>query len=429
MEERIIEKHDFEEAKLAIKAFSEQTTTDLSFSQVNDKKGVGEWLGDAIFGGGIGTSHKVTGKELNDLTVQVQTHLRSVNQTQIKLIKEFGQVYNALEALDNDYIQGILISIKATEETSERIEATQEQIKKIVEGQKKTLEVLKNFKQKIDAYKHLGDIDTIWSDCQKWHKEISSLSNSVSGALSTTKENAKAISAVKESLKDTDSKVAQLLKSLSVQIDRIDEVIAFSNELETITHLNDIDDMWDSLANAQVSLKNLCAELDTVKQGAEKQQQDIEKILVFVDSVSRYEHLKEIDVIWKKVESHSKELDALNEQSKSTVEDVNRNRVAIAGLVDYKQELSAIDHLNEVDNIWEMTEGHKNQIRELQNQCEESRSLILHNKEIFDKSLATEKEMTNSALQQINKKIQYAYWMAGGTMVLALVELLVIIFR
>ena len=54
----------------------------------------------------------------------------------IKLIKEFGQVYSALEALDKDYIQAILISIKATEETSEGIQKTQEQIKKIVENQR-----------------------------------------------------------------------------------------------------------------------------------------------------------------------------------------------------------------------------------------------------------------------------------------------------
>ena len=54
MDALTIKTHDFEDAKLAIKKFSEQTTTDLDLKRVNDKKGVGEWLGDAIFGGGIG---------------------------------------------------------------------------------------------------------------------------------------------------------------------------------------------------------------------------------------------------------------------------------------------------------------------------------------------------------------------------------------
>lgn len=161
MGELVIQYHDFENAKKEIKKFSEQITTDLDLKRVDDSKGVGEFLGDCFFGRGIGLDHKVTGEELNDLTSQIQTHLHSFNNTQIKLIKEFGQVYSALEALDKDYIQAILISIKSTEETSEGIQNSQEQIKKIVENQRKTLEELKKFKQKLDGYAHLGDIDKI----------------------------------------------------------------------------------------------------------------------------------------------------------------------------------------------------------------------------------------------------------------------------
>lgn len=171
MEELVIKNHDFEDAKLAIKNFSEQTTTDLDLKRVDDKKGFVEF----IFGGGLGINHKVTGEELNELTVQIQSHLKNVNTIQIKLIKQFGQVYNALESLDKDYIQAILISIKATEETSKRIEATQEQIKKIVEDQKKTLEVLKKFKQNMDSYTHLKDVDTLWDETKKQSRQIEEL--------------------------------------------------------------------------------------------------------------------------------------------------------------------------------------------------------------------------------------------------------------
>lgn len=144
MSELIIQDHNFENAKEEIKAFSEQTTTDLELKMVEDSKGVGEFLGDWFLGRGIGLNHKVTGEELNELTAQIQTHLLSVNDTQIKLIKEFGQVYCALEALDKDYIDAILVSINATKETSQSIQKTQGQIKGIVENQKKTLEELKN---------------------------------------------------------------------------------------------------------------------------------------------------------------------------------------------------------------------------------------------------------------------------------------------
>lgn len=427
MEELVIKNHDFEDAKLAIKEFSEQTTTDLDLKRVDDKKGFGEWLGDAIFGGGLGTNHKVTGEELNELTVQIQSHLRSVNSTQIKLIKQFGQVYSALEALDKDYIQAILISIKATEETSKRIEATQEQIKKIVEDQKKTLEVLKKFKQKLDSYAHLGDIDKIWNDCQKWHTEISEISDSVSNAVLTSNENTKEIESIKESLSNTYSKITLLSETVNEQIGRIESIIAFVNELDNITHLKDIDSMWDSLSDAHVSLEKMCDELDAAKKVAARQQQDIEKSLSFIEKLSKYEHLNDVDSMWSKVEDNGEKLVALTEQSNNTAKSVQENQAAIAGLNEYRQELSAIAHLKDVDNLWDKSEKQSKQIEELQYQDEEAKNLIQQNKELADQSLAAEKEKTDAALQQLNKKIQYAYWIAGGSMVLALVELLVIL--
>ena len=139
----VIQYHDFENAKKEIKNFSEQTTTDLDLKRVEDSKGIGEFWGDLFLGRGIGKDHMVRGEELNDLTSQIQKYLYSINNTQIKLIKEFGQVYNALEALDKDYIQAIVASIKATEETSEGVKETKKQNKKLANNQRKTLETLK----------------------------------------------------------------------------------------------------------------------------------------------------------------------------------------------------------------------------------------------------------------------------------------------
>lgn len=204
MSELIIQYHDFENAKREIKKFSQQTTTDLDLKRVDNYKDFGEFFGDLFWGRGIGADHFVKGEELNDLTSQIQKHLHSINNTQIKLIKEFGQVYNALEALDNDYIQAILVSIKATEKTSESIQKTQEQIEKIVENQRRTLEELKKFKQKLDGYAHLGDIDIIWGNCQKWNQEMTSLSKDISTVKGYSKENNKTVGALRIALTATE---------------------------------------------------------------------------------------------------------------------------------------------------------------------------------------------------------------------------------
>ena len=257
MGELIIQYHDFENAKDEIKKFSEQTKTELDLKRVDDSKGVGEFLGDLFCGRGIGRDHLVKGEELNELTTQIQTHLHSINNTQIKLIKEFGQVYSALEALDKDYIQAILVSIKATEKTSESIKKDQEQIDKIVKNQKKLLEELKKFKQKLDGYAHLGDIDKIWSDCQKWHKDMASLTKEISTATELSKDNIKRIDVLRTALTSTEKKTEDLSTHFSQMIEKLESITAFTSALEKVTHLQDVDEMWESLVNEHSTLESV----------------------------------------------------------------------------------------------------------------------------------------------------------------------------
>lgn len=140
--------------------------------------------------------------------------------------------------------------------------------------------------------------------------------------------------------------------------------------------------------------------------------------------VSQYEHLKDIDTIWSDVDKHGEKLNALAVQTQKTDEAVAQNQKDIEEL---NQGLSAIAHLNDVDTLWASNETRSAEIKELQEQSEDARNLIQQNKDLADQSLADEKSRTETALQSLNKKIQYAYWIAGGSMALALIELFVIL--
>ena len=253
MNELVIKTHDFEQAKRGLKEFSQKEADELELDTV---KTDGGFLG-------LG-NHKVTGYELNDRLSTIQQHLIDLNTTDNKIIKEFGQVYNALEALDKDYIQGILISIKATEKTSERIQVTQEQIKKIVDDQKKTLEVLKKFKQKLDGYAHLEDIDKIWADCQKWYNEINTLSNLIDRAMLISKANSQKVEGLEIVLNNSEKKINDLSNQLNRQIEKLEEMVSFISELEKIVHLQDIDKMWDSIELNSSQLSKLEKQSDKI---------------------------------------------------------------------------------------------------------------------------------------------------------------------
>lgn len=440
MNEMVIKRHSFDLAKKRLKDFSERAEAELEIDKVETDGGF-LGLGD----------HKVTGYELNRRLETIQGNFIAVNTTNNKIIKEFREIYNALDVLDKDYITSIVANVKAIEKTSNdvrvqqgtlqqhheklasqqsKLDAHQVEIEKNVANISKVIAALKLFKEKLESYKHLSDIDKIWNNCQKWHQEVSVLSGHISDAIAKSNSaNTKAINDVKALLKDTDDMAGKLAESLSEQICRIDEVSAFISELQEMAHLKDIDDMWDTLANALSSLKELTSGLETVKKDISLQKQDVAKVLTLIDCASQYEHLQDVDAMWNDVESHSKKLEALDEQSNKLSTTITETQSDVRALEARSKDIETIIHLKDVDDTWASTEKHTLQIEELQNQDDEIKMLIQQNRDFLDQILKSEKEAHDSAIQQLNKKMQYAYWIAGSSMALAVVEMLLLLLR
>ena len=156
--ELVIKTHNFEDAKRRLKEVSEKKIEGFEINIVGTKDKFLFLEGD----------HKVTGKEFNERIIAIDQHLINLHTKTYENNKEFGEVYNALEALDKDYIAVILTSINAIEEVSKHM---REEIDTIKEVQKKILENFQKFKQELKM-----DIDEISNESQMRHKEVSSLS-------------------------------------------------------------------------------------------------------------------------------------------------------------------------------------------------------------------------------------------------------------
>lgn len=375
MGELEIREHDFNDAKLKIKEFSEQTPTDLSLEKVATTKRPGEWFVDFLKGGGVDTEHVVKGHELNELTSQIQKHIIEINKVHKKIIGEFGQVYNALEGLDKGYIQAIVTSIKATERTSEKLNCTQEKLQQSVNGQKKTLEVLDNFKKKMEGFAHLDDIDKIWTAYETWHRDLLSLTQSIGEITSITEENAQKLNDIATRLTNTDNEISELTIAINEQITKLESVIAFIAELEGISHLQDIDSMWDCLEDARNTLNLLSEELNSEKEAIIEHQASIDVLIRFMDSVSPQIHLQDIDELWESNQDHSTQLAELHKQNSQTIH------------------------------------------------------LIQTHKEANDSSITELAKKNDDAVQVLMQKIKYAYLIAGGSLSLALIELIILLMK
>ncbi len=129
-----VQSHNFEAAKRSIQEFGSTIPDNVCFSKYEENGLL--WL-----------DKKITGEEMNNFLIELQKNLFQIYQNQGKVIGQFTQVYNALEALDEDYIKGIISALKGAEESS----------KQALSAGQKALENSNENKRIIDILKHTID--------------------------------------------------------------------------------------------------------------------------------------------------------------------------------------------------------------------------------------------------------------------------------
>lgn len=523
MNEIEIKRHSFDLAKNRLKEFSEKREAELQIDKVQTDGGF-LGLGD----------HKVTGYELNRRLETIQEHFIAVNTTNNKVIKEFREIYNALDVLDRDYIASIVANVKAIEKTNNdvriqqgtlrqhndklasqqsKLDAHQVEIEKNVANISKIVTALKVFKEKLEVYKHLTDIDKIWNDCKTIQNEIRVVSDSITKFSKKTTEDiaaandrSKALSdlvfkeivtlrdeakSFKDYFSDLSEKVESTANLLDNQIPVIQEVVSFvewiknlshiddidsmwndiseareklnviNNSLQNIDadiqnmqkhidevdafisningyeHLQDVDEMWESLANAHSTLKNIGGTIEVIQEGAAKHQEEINKILAFVEKVSSLEHLIDVDKLWSLVEEQQlrlKDIDRINDEQTRQLESLSRENNKIADRVSANE--NSIKNLNESINKINGMAHLKDVDSTWDTVKEQSGQLTEMEKqnETIATSVQKNKEdveakivEANNAIASLTQKIKYAYLIAGGAAGLAIIELILLL--
>lgn len=443
MNEIVIKKRNFEMAKNRLKEFSMIKEAELKIEKVRTDAG---FLGLR--------DHRVTGYELNSRMETIQNHLIDINTTNNKTIREFREIYNALDALDKDYMASIVSSVKAIEKTSndvrtqqgilnnhhnklqeqqDKLDAHQYQIVKNVDNINKTVIALKKFKEKLDSLKHLTDIDKIWSDCIKIHHEIRSLSSSLTLSVNSTndsiRDNIKHVEELKNLSAISEKKIEDLTYQLNDSIEKLEYVMSFASETEKIKHLKDIDDMWDSVAQAAKSIKHHSKELEKFDGLVTKNIEDLKNLRSFVEKLSKLEYLFEVDTMWKKGENQEIVLNELAQADVKLSERIDHNTNDLNDFKSFKQKLINIKHLDDIDKVWLDVQEHISQLAEAKIMDENLASNILQNKEELDKKVEQIEQTMNGTIEALSKKIKYAYWLAGGTAGLAIIELIILLVK
>ena len=108
---------------------------------------------------------------------------------------------------------------------------------------------------------------------------------------------------------------------------------------------------------------------------------------------------------------------------------LNQQIEKLEEMISFISELEQIAHLQDIDEMWDSIELNSSQLSELEKQSDKTNSIVQTNKESTDAAIASVIEKNNTDIQMLTKKIKYAYILAGGSLGLAIIELIMILLK
>lgn len=288
MASEIIKPHKFEIAKNNIHSLA-QTVPNVSLQRFPTE--------GSIFSC---NEHNITGNEANLLLVSpLQSTLIAQNSTIRSLFNIADEVYNALESLDKEYIQGIIVAVKSAEiasdqaktasnkantASSQALEASrkaldastkattaQADIKRTIEALQATVRVLKEFKEKVT--KDLSSIASLNTRITSVNNKVQIVENKISNIAVSHKTDLAIIH------QQVDTFVEKVNQATSRIDDDIEALKKYHNLLESYQHLSDVDVIWNNVEDHKTNLSGLHEKLDVFIKETSSRQERLEKII------------------------------------------------------------------------------------------------------------------------------------------------------
>lgn len=164
MNEMVIQRHKFDISKEQLKKFLNNMPETPELKKVSPDGGF-LYLFD----------HKVTGNELNSLTAQIEKYLIDFSKLHENHFEEARQIYETIDALDDEYINSINIAFNTA---IKALKEEQENLQKNFTLHGKEIEKIIGLETKLDACEHFEEIDKMWENLCSIKTDIS-LNNSI----------------------------------------------------------------------------------------------------------------------------------------------------------------------------------------------------------------------------------------------------------
>ena len=304
-------------------------------------------------------------KEIEELFVE--------NPESFQKIKNIGAIQGELEHHRTD-ISNIFVNLSTISDT----------IQEAHQVFQKEIDTLQRYSSKLQEFRHLSDIDTIWENVEKHKQEIKELHSSIND--------------LNEDINLSIEKIKNNFQSSFLEINQnISTLERFKSRLEEYQHLKDIDVIWESSKEHHKQLDSLDSQLSQTKTDLAKLDDTI-----------------------------TKSFQETHESIQKSFLEINQN---ISTLERFKSRLEEYQHLKDIDVIWESSEEHHKQLDFLDSQLSQTKTDLTK----LDDTITRSFQETHSEIDMKNelfkKRIYIAYWIAGGALFFSLLQFILLIFK
>lgn len=243
----------FNEKKNELKQFSEKLPKETDLPSVPTSGGL-----FGLF------KYDVTGNDLNKLTENIQDKMIEQNKVLVRTVQEFNTIYDTFSALDKEYIQGILISLRVAKEANnkaikglESVKVNQSDIEQMIIQQKLVIQVLEKHKEELEKIKHLKDIDKIFINFSTMQQNLSQQGKRIYKVESISAENKTKIQTLSENVVFQEEQFNQLSHSIQQDIQNSSK----KNERNILEINTKIDSISNKSEKIKINIENMIKEL------------------------------------------------------------------------------------------------------------------------------------------------------------------------
>lgn len=336
-------------------------------------------------GGWFGWSDKkVTGAEINQITRNINNSFIKNNGEIIKIYNQFKEVYNTFDILDKEYIQGILTAVEGADVASQQALSASEEAK---EASKEALDAQKDVKRVIEALRltisKLKEIEELFVENPESFQKIKNI-GAIQGELEHHRTDISNIFVNLSTISDTIQEAHQVFQK------EIDTLQRYSSKLQEFRHLSNIDTIWENV---------------------EKHKQEIKELHSSINNLN-----EEINLSIEKIKN----------DFQSSFLGINQN---ISTLERFKSRLEKYQHLKDIDVIWESSKEHHKQLDSLDSQLSQTKTGLAKLDDTITKSFQETHSEIDMKNELFKKRIYIAYWIAGGALFFSLLQFILLIFK